>query len=449
MPLVIKYLNAIQQNARDESKPSTLEKGLLSSSAQQMRATLDRIASVATHACTVFDELKVMSTTMSTDIKRLGHRMEKVHIALDEIENHSKRVFGPKIPQLDTTANNYFTPSNGSRLRSTLQACYSPPNVSLLDSFSKCGPCLKKFSDPDYFQDTWLQSEDVRLKELESKQRHHRIRRSVEHPIKYVGHSKQMSVSSRSSSHAGNERNSNHFEYPENPFIEDPDDPFPDIDNEHHYSNEHHYYDVDNKDPFSYDDSEHHNSNNHNEHQYYNGDNEHQASEKNVEYMSSGTPQQMNSLLKQNMDSKATTFEVRFQKPSKASGTIFGENDEKFNKYSKMLKAGLPIQVVIQASERDGVTLPEYMINTDTIEQYIKPDPKNNSNAFLEALGKGQASELTEKRIDVLHPSLGVIENGKSVKLELNNASVDEFIRPNSNSLLASIKKGTKLKAIN
>ena len=52
-------------------------------------------------------------------------------------------------------------------LAASYRDCYGPPNVSSLDEYSEggAGSCLKKYSNPDFFLERWLQHEQERLQE--------------------------------------------------------------------------------------------------------------------------------------------------------------------------------------------------------------------------------------------------------------------------------------------
>ena len=44
--------------------------------------------------------------------------------------------------------------------------CDPPPDLSVLDPYVTDGPCLAKFSNPQFFQDEWMREEDKRREAL-------------------------------------------------------------------------------------------------------------------------------------------------------------------------------------------------------------------------------------------------------------------------------------------
>eukprot|EP00936_MAST-01D_sp_MAST-1D-sp1_P002469 g2469.t1 len=185
MPIVKRSIFHAQCYASpDLYADTTPDSALVDVNMARMTGVLHQLGFLSTYATEMFDDLFKMAKGVTDRTKKVSVRVKEAQEQLPGMEQWLNgaparddaggpvfHVPSGKLERDDQAEmqqfQQQFTPeSRPNPIRMRFAECDPPPALSSLDEYVSDGPCLKKFSNPQFFFDEWIREETKRQEKL-------------------------------------------------------------------------------------------------------------------------------------------------------------------------------------------------------------------------------------------------------------------------------------------
>eukprot|EP01084_Bolivina_argentea_P223373 377956_1 len=178
----------------DEVFNNTTDNILQKTSVSNLLGLLNQLNQISLHASEIFTDVLNTTTNTNNRIKTVKQRIKNLNSKIPKVENllisHAPSYFydnpysGKEYLRNDPLNGLLFSREDATPQINKRRNIATPPaNLSALDTVSinnGNGPCIKRFTDPDFFIDEWLQNEKRKQEEARQQRRKDRQNRKKE-----------------------------------------------------------------------------------------------------------------------------------------------------------------------------------------------------------------------------------------------------------------------------